>query len=160
MTGFGLFRTEGLDYAIPLNQIRRIVQEKEVYPLPGLPTDISFVLVHEGTLVPIFFLPCRGDRFGGTDTSSCYALVDSEYGLLAFATQPNSRIVAEHRGDLSVLSEPEQTWQTGTFRYQGHDYAVLNVDVLATEIARGNGLNCLTLSGTRRLNEEKTTAGR
>ncbi len=160
MTGFGLFRTNSLDYAIPLARICRIVQEKKVYQLPGLPAGIDFVLVYNTVLVPVLLSGSTVDTSWSADISPCYALVDSEYGLLAFATEPNSRIVAEHRGKLSVPSTKEQIWQTGTFSYQGRDYEILDVDVLATEIARGNGLNCLTLSGMRRLNEEETAAGR
>ena len=160
MTGFGLFRTSHLDYAIPLAQICRIVQEQNIYPLPGLPAGIHGVLVYATTLVPILLSDSAVDTSPSADNAPCFALVDSEYGLLAFATEPNSRIVAEHRGELSVPSATERTWRMGTFSYQGRDYEVLDVDVLATEIARGNGLNCLTLSGTRRLNEEETAAGR
>lgn len=160
MIGFGLFHTAHLDYAISLSQIRRVLPGKEVFPLPGLPSGIEFVLVYDGTLVPVLSLDPAVTLQVGTGSSLCYALVDSEYGLLAFVTQPTSRIVAEHRGKLAVLTATESAWQTGIFNYHGRDYAVINVDVLATEIARGNGLNCLILSGMRRLNEEETAAGR
>ena len=160
MTGFGLFRAADLDYAIPLAQIRRIVQEKEIYPLPGLPAGIDFILVYDGHLIPVLISVFATDKSWRADQPLCYALVDSEYGLLALATEPNSRIVAEHRGNLSIPSAKERAWQKGTFRYREREYHILDVDVLATEIARGNGLNCLTLSGTRRLNEEETAAGR
>ncbi|MFO7765563.1 MAG: chemotaxis protein CheW [Pelovirga sp.] len=160
MTGFGLFRAGDLNYAIPLVQIRRIVQEQVIYPLPGLPAGIDFVLIYDGNLVPVLFSAFAPDNSRSTDNSSCYALVDSEYGLLALATESSSRIVAEHKGELSVASTSKRPWQTGTFTYQGQDFDILEIDVLATEIARGNGLNDLALSGTRRLNEEETAAGR
>lgn len=160
MTAFGLFQTGELDYAVPLVQIRKIIQGKAIYTLPLLPAGVGHVLVHESTLVPIVLIGQLGDASVRSRKSEYYALVDSEYGPLAFATQPNSRIVADHKGTLSVPSEREEIWQIGTFYYQERAFKILDVDVLALEITRGNGSICLTLSGARRLNEEKTAAGR
>jgi chemotaxis signal transduction protein len=160
MTAFGLFQTAKLDYAVPLAQIRRIIQGNPVYPLPLLPAAVDHVLVHESTLVPIVFLGQPGDRMAGSFESECFVLVDTEYGSLAFVTQPNSRIIAAHKGILEVPRQREASWLVGTFYYQERTFNILDVDVLAMEITRGNGSICLTLSGARRLNEEEAAAGR
>jgi len=160
MNAFGLFQAGELDYAVPLVQIRKIIQGSAIYSLPLLPAGVDHVLVHESTLIPIV-LP--GQQDGGCVPSreaEYYLLVDSEYGSLAFATQANSRIIAVHKGTLSVPREREVSWQIGTFYYQERAFKILDIDVLAMEITQGNGLICLTLSGARRLNEEKATAGR
>jgi chemotaxis signal transduction protein len=160
MTAFGLFQTGKLDYAVPLMQIRRIIQGNTIYPLPFLPAGIDHVLVHESTLVPIVLFGQPGDRMAGSPESEYFVLVDSEYGTLAFASHANSRIISNHKGTLSVPHQREAPWQVGTFYYQERTYKILDVDVLAMEIARGNGSICLTLSGARRLNEEEAAAGR
>jgi len=160
MSAFGLFQTDQLDYAVPLVQIRRIIQGSTIYSLPLLPAGVDYVLVHESTLVPIVFPGQPGDRLVGSPETECFVLVDSEYGSLAFATQPNSRIIADHKGTLSVPRQREAPWQVGTFYYQERTFKILDVDVLAMEITRGNVPICLTLSGARRLNEEEAAAGR
>lgn len=160
MTAFGLFQTGKLDYAVPLVQIRRIIQGNTLYLLPLLPAGVDQVLVHESTLVPIVHFSQAGNRLTGSPESECFVLVDSEYGSLAFASQSNSRIIADHKGTLSVPRQREAPWQVGTFYYQERTFKILDVDVLAMEIARGNGSICLTLSGARRLNEEEAAAGR
>ncbi|MBD1399388.1 chemotaxis protein CheW [Pelovirga terrestris] len=160
MTAFGLFQTGKLDYAVPLIHIRRIIQGHTIYPLPLLPAGVDYVLVHESTLVPIVFFGQGRDRLTGSPESECFVLVDSEYGSLAFASQPNSRIIADHKGTLSVPRQRDAPWQVGTFYYQERTYHILDVDVLAMEITRGNGSICLTLSGSRRLNEEEAAARR
>ncbi len=160
MTAFGLFQAGELDYAVPLTQIRRMIQGNTIYPLPLLPAGVDYVLIYESTLVPIVFPGQTGDRVVGSPEAECFVLVDSEYGALAFATQPNSRIIADHKGTLSVPRQRKSPWQVGTFYYQERAFKILDVDVLAMEITRGNGSICLTLSGARRLNEEEAAAGR
>ncbi len=160
MTAFGLFHTGELDYAVPLAQIRKMIQGSAIYTLPLLPAGVDHVLVHESTLVPIVRIDQLGDGSAHSGKSEYYALVDSEYGPLAFATQANSRIIADHKGRLSVPREREVPWLIGTFYYQERAFNILDIDVLALEITRGNGSICLTLSGARRLNEEKAAAGR
>lgn len=160
MSAFGLFHAGDQDYAVPLAQIRKIVQGNTLFPLPLLPAGIDHVLVHESTLVPILLRRRDGNRLEHWSESEYYILVDSEFGSLALAAQPGSRIVADHKGILSVARERETAWQVGTFIYQERAYKILDVDVLAMEISRGNGSICLTLSGARRLNEEEAAAGR
>lgn len=160
MSAFGLFQTGELDYAVPLVLIRRLVHGSKSYPLPLLPAGVDHVLVHESTLIPIVLPRQQGDRIVRSPVSECYVLVDSEYGSLAFATEPNSRIIADHKGVLSVPRQREVPWQVGTFYYHKRAFKILDVDVLAMEITRGNGSICLTLSGARRLNEEEAAAGR
>ncbi len=160
MSAFGLFHTGDLDYAVPLTQIRKIVQGNMTFPLPLLPAGINHVLIYESTLVPIL-LPGRSvDTREHHPETECYVLVDSEYGLLAFVTQTNSRIVAEYKGSLACTCEREAPWQVGIFYYQNQAFKILDVDELAMGITRGNGSICLTLSGARRLNEEEAAAGR
>lgn len=160
MSSFGLFQAGEHDYAVPLAQIRKIIQGNILFPLPMLPAGIVHVLVHESTLVPILLRSQRDNREEYSSESESYVLVDSEFGLLAFATQPGSRIVANHKGTLLVAQERQTAWQVGTFSYQERAYIILDVDVLAMEISRGNGSIYLTLSGARRLNEEEAAAGR
>jgi len=158
MSAFGLFHAGDLDYAIPLAQIRKIVQGNMIFPLPLLPAGIDHVLIYESTLVPILLPGSSAGTLEHHPETECYVLVDSEYGLLAFVTQPNSRIVAEYKGSLAC--EREAPWQVGVFYYQKQAFKVLDVDELAMGLTRGNGSICLTLSGARRLNEEEAAAGR
>jgi chemotaxis signal transduction protein len=160
MSAFGLFHTGDLDYAVPLVQIRKIIQGSTIFPLPLLPAGINHVLVHQSTLIPVLLSSQSGNTLEHCSASDCYALVDSEYGPLAFVTQSGSRIVADHKGTLSVAGEREASWQVGTFYYQERTYKILDVDALALGIVRGNGSICLTPSGARRLNEEEAAAGR
>ncbi len=160
MISYGLFRVADLDYAVPLVQIRKIIRGNRFFSLPLLPAGIDHVLIYESTLIPILLPGLTDNRLDQCPASTDYVLVDSEYGLLAFATQPDSRIVADHKGTLAEVGEGVAAWRVGTFYYQERAYCILDVDVLALEILRGNGSICLTLSGARRLNEEEAAAGR
>lgn len=139
MTGYGLFRSGNMDYAFPLEQIRRIIQEAQLYLLPGLPAGVDFVLVHGSTLIPVLHAGDVTKCLKGAKSSSCFVLVDSEYGTLAFAAETNGRIVAEHKGSVFFPEVREVVWEMGTFSYQSRIYRILDVDVLAMEITQGDG---------------------
>lgn len=139
MTGYGLFSSCNVDYAFPLEQIRRIIQDVPLYLLPGLPAGVEYVLVHGTALVPVLHAGHVTKYIKGAKSSSCFVLVDSEYGTLAFAAEANGRIVAEHKGSVLFPEVRENVWEMGTFRYQSRVYRILDVDVLAMEITQGDG---------------------
>jgi len=51
---FIFYSVEGLRFALPLNQVIRVVQAAEVTPLPGAPDSIQGIINVQGDIIPVF----------------------------------------------------------------------------------------------------------
>ncbi len=99
MNRYGLFQSGGLNYAIPLLQIRKIVQGGTTYSLPRLPQSVPAVLVDAGELIPLLSLNLLREADGKLEhvQSGYLVLVESEYGAVALPAELNGKIVAEKK---------------------------------------------------------------
>jgi chemotaxis signal transduction protein len=139
MNRFGLFQLGSVNYAIPLLQIRKILQNVPTYPLPCLPQAVSAVLVDADRLVPVV----RLDRFfaeAGPDeiaASTHRVVVESNRGCLALPAQVNGRIVPAHKGTVVAKKDEERALVAGGFRFREILYHRLDINVLAETMMQG-----------------------
>lgn len=132
MNRFGLFRGLGVDYAIPLQRLVRILPRQQCYLLPKLPEAIAGVVIGDGQLIPQIdlaqLLPCAGDENG---LSAYQVLVESECGTLALLAEQSCGIVADSKGEVVAVEEPMARWIVAVFHFQGKIFQVLDIDSLA-----------------------------
>ena len=154
MKRFGLFRTGSLGYAVPIEQLRKILQGATTYRLPRLPEPVGAVLVDGGELVPLLNL--QGLMAGASVLPDCLpsgyqVLVDSEYGPVALPAEATGRIVPEQKGELAAVAEELDSWVSGEFQYRDEKYKILDIDFLAIEMTQGFWRDQPDTCGTRRL---------
>jgi len=152
MKRFGVFQVDHLNYAISLQQIKKIIQDAETFLLPRLPRAVSSVLVDEQQLVPVLDLGLLCGAKSITDpTSPTYqVLVESEYGTVALPAALNGKIVTEKKGILSRAAESKMSWMTREFTYQNIKYKILDINFLAVELTQNFWRNQSDTSGARR----------
>lgn len=138
MNRYGLFQSGGLNYAIPLLQIRKIVQGGTTYSLPRLPQSVPAVLVDAGELIPLLSLNLLREADGKLEhvQSGYLVLVESEYGAVALPAELNGKIVAEKKGTRTVGSESREAWVSGEFTFQNKQYKILDINFLAIEMTQ------------------------
>ena len=132
MNRFGLFRSGGLDYAIPLVRLIRVLPAGCCHFLPRLPPGVTGVVVDSGKLIPQVdlarLLPGSGDP--GRPTAY-QVLVESECGTLALPAEQSYGIVAEQKGKLVSTGEPAALGLGNEFYFQEKVFQVLDIDCLA-----------------------------
>ena len=137
MTRYGLFGLGLEGYAVPLLQLRKIVYQVTGYLLPRLPAAVSEVLVDEGRLVPLLSLPFLTPDGGSASRTAQYKVfVESEAGVVAFPADMTCGIVAENKGVLLFPVEERVPGIVGTFKAQGKEFKILDIDFLAIEMTQ------------------------
>ena len=138
MTRFGLFGCCQIDYAVPLLQLCKVVHGKNGFLLPGIEKTVVEVLVDDGRLIPLLFLPglSHGDS-GVARTAEYKIIVESEAGLIAFSADRTFGVVAENKGEILDSGENGIVGVAGNFKYKGKVFSILDVDFLAIKLTRG-----------------------
>ncbi len=140
MSRYGLFRFGGLNYAISLLHVQKILQNVKSYTLPRLPGAVSAVLVDDDQLVPVLDLAqvFGVDYHQESSVHSFQVVVESEYGVVALPSDMTGRIVAEEKGTLStIVAEKKELGTVGMFVYQNEEYNILDINFLAIEMTQG-----------------------
>jgi len=138
MKRFGLFQLGRFYFAIPLLQLRKIVQDAAAYPLPHLPQSVSAVLIDEEKLIPLLNLElfCGAKTQPEMMSTGYQVLVETEYGTVALPADLNGKIVAEKRGSIIHESNSKEAWVVGEFNFQNIDYKILDINFLAIEMTQ------------------------
>ncbi len=138
MSRFGLFSAGALSFAIPLLQIKKILQDSRPFALPCLPATVTGVLVDEDRLVPVLDVGLLHDNGTCSEKSYLYhVLVESEYGTLALPADLSVRIVSEQKGTITTALKEYPPWVVGIFYCQEMKHFILNIDFLAIEMTQG-----------------------
>jgi len=150
MSRFGLFHYRGIDFAIPLEKLRRILHDQRVFLLPRLPEAVFGVLVDNGRLFPVLdlFLVTAGER--GTTRSEYMVLLESEYGVLAIPADQTCGVVSEPKGTAVPADEGAASWLIGHFLLLDKRFQILDIDILASLLARDSSLLKSDTGGARR----------
>jgi len=131
MNRFGLFCSSGIDFAVPLASLVKILPGEHCYRLPKLPRSIVGVVVENGQLIPQLdlsqLLPCIGDK---GDVAEYQVFVDSECGTLALEATRSCGIVAEQKGRV-VVQGPPVHGIAGEFHFHERIFQILDIDCLA-----------------------------
>ena len=132
MNRFGLFRGSGIDYAIPLQRLVRILPDEQCYLLPKLPQAVTGVVVVDEQLIPQLdlarLLQCSADD---GEPTAYQVLVESECGTLALPAVQTCGIVAGQKGEVVVAEDPVAHGLAGEFHFHGRIFQILDIDCLA-----------------------------
>lgn len=132
MNRFGLFCGDGIDYAVPLARLVKVLPARHCYLLPNLPVVIGGVIVADGELVPRLELSRMLVCVVGAIRPAAYqVLVESECGTLALPAERPCGIVAEQKGEVLPLPEPAARGLLGEFRFKQKKFQILDLDSLA-----------------------------
>ncbi len=132
MIRYGLFRFGSLTYAVPLLRMCKIVHCQGGFRLPRLPEAVAEVLIDSGELIPVLKLPAQGLLENETARTVEYkVLAESEAGRIALPAAETCGIVAENKGEISNSVEDLLVGVAGVFKYQGKEYNILDVDLMA-----------------------------
>jgi hypothetical protein len=131
---FGLFSCGSFNYAVPLDLLKKILQGTPVYKLPLRSGGFVKVLVVDNVAVPVLELyPYVGVEPRAAEGPHYQAILDSEYGQIALVSDLPGRITA--KGECLSSDADSPSWIVGKYSFQDENYAILNIDSFAMEMA-------------------------
>ncbi len=138
MKRLGLFHVGCFAYAVPLEQVEKILQGAKLFKLPRLPRAVAEVLVDAGQMIPLFdFVKMFGDlALPAQNEPICQVLVSTEYGVVALPANVAGQIVATSKGR-EFQSADNVIGGVGNFIYLNEEYNILDINYLALEMAQG-----------------------
>jgi len=138
MKRFGLFYCQALSFALPLEQLDKIVQGVSLFKLPLLPSSVPAVLVDNREIVPVLHpVDKKGMAAAGVEGFPCYAIVKTDAGRLALPVSQVNRIVSELKGTYESFPENPNLRVAGVFTYGNGKFDILNIEYLAREMTQG-----------------------
>lgn len=153
MNKVGIFHFCDFAFAVPLEQIKKILQNAKQYNLPCLPSVASCVLVDDNSLVPLFdSVNVYGVNSSQFEVDSGYqVLVSTEYGVVALPANLAGKIVATSKGEiLELTADTDVFGAVGKFLYDNDEYNILDINYLAIEMTHGIWHNQPDTGGARR----------
>ena len=140
MNRFGLFRFAGLDYAVSLVRLIKVLPAGCCHFLPRLPPGVTGVVVDSGKIIPQVNLARMFDGSGASGGAVAYqVLVESECGTLALPAEQSCGIVAEQKGGLVVTRQQAAWGLVSEFYFQEKVFQVLDIDSLAIGLIEDTG---------------------
>ncbi len=139
MKRFGLFCCHSLSFALPLEQLDKIVQGVPLFRLPRLQPCIAAVLVDNEEIVPVLHPDCLGSTCSseGHGAYPYYVLVLSDSGRFALPASQVHRIVSEVRGRYEPCPDNEDPGITGMFTQGDRRFDILNIEYLVLAMTQG-----------------------
>ncbi len=124
----------GRNFSLPVEQIRHILQEPELFPLTGLCSGLSGVFMFSDEIIPMVSGDILSDLGPYRAGKSCYTIVyQSDYGVVGLPVESSVKIVDESEGSYSDTPPEEETAVVNQFfTYQDFSYPVLDVDKMLT----------------------------
>ena len=152
MKKIGLFRIGEFAFAVPLEQILKILQDATQYTFPCLPSVISGVIVNDDSLVPLFdSVKVYGGSAPQGGGAGYQVLVSTEYGVVALPANLSGKIVATTKGEVvEFTTDPDVVGAVGKFLYASDEYYILDVNYLAIEMTQGIWQSQPDTDGARR----------
>ena len=153
MKRYGLFRTGEFQFAIPLEQIQKVIQYAKQFQLPRLSKAVSAVLVDDGQIIPSFDFVHMFGKVSFQNKSGCgyQVLVTSEYGPVALPANISGKIVSAVKGEMLTTTDTETiVGVVGKFKYQSEEYNILDINCLVVEMTQGIRQDLPDTGGARR----------
>ena len=124
----------GRNFSLPVECIRHILQEPEVFPLAGLCRGLAGVFLFADDIVPMISADILSDIGPYRTGKSSYTIVcQSEYGAVGLPAESSVRIVDESEGNYSEAPpEEESAVVSRFFSYEDFRYPVLDVEKMLT----------------------------
>ena len=124
----------GRNFSLPVERIRHILQEPELFSLTGLCNGLSGVFLFSDEIIPMVSADILSDLGPYRPGKGCYTIVyQSDYGVVGLPVETSVKIVDEIDGSYSdAPPEEESAVVNQFFTYQGFDYPVLDIDKMLT----------------------------
>ena len=103
MTGkVALLLFAGRNFSLPVERVRHILQEPELFPLTGLCNGLSGVFMFDDEIIPMVSSDILSDLGPYRPGRSSYTIVyQSDYGVVGLPVESSVRIVDEIDGSYS-----------------------------------------------------------
>jgi hypothetical protein len=123
-----------LNYAVPLEFLKKILQRQPAFRLPLTARESISILIDGKVAVPLLDLGRGvGSAQRGELEPGYQAVLESRQGPLALMSDIPGRITSKGERLPGVDADP--SWVSGNYRYLDVVYAILNIDGLAMEMA-------------------------
>jgi chemotaxis signal transduction protein len=124
----------GRNFALPVEQIRHIVQEPEVYPLVQLCKGLSGVFLFADEIIPLISGEILSDLGPYKAGKNSYTIVyQSDYGVVGLPVESAVKIVDALDGVTTDASHDDESVVVSQFfEYQEFSYPVLDIEKLLT----------------------------
>lgn len=124
-------------FALKVEEIKLILQEPKIYPLPLLPPDVIGMLLYDGEAVPLL-KPGRFLAAPAVDLSSSPYIVvcGTEFGAAGLPVDKILHIVDRRKGRLKdEQAVPGSTTPSRTFVYDQVRYPLLDIGYIVAELS-------------------------
>ena len=127
----------GRNFSLPVDRIRHILQEPDVFSLVSLCKGLSGVFMFDEEIVPMISAGILSDLGPYTAGKSSYTIVyQSDYGVVGLPVESAVKIVDCIDGEFTDASpEEESVVVSQFFTYQDFSYPILDIDKLLTLLA-------------------------
>jgi purine-binding chemotaxis protein CheW len=88
-----VFRLGGEEYGIEISQVREIIREREITPMPRQPSYVEGVLNVRGTIIPVVNLKKRFKLSGDLTQHPHTIIVESGDGLVGLLVEAVSEVI-------------------------------------------------------------------
>ena len=124
----------GRNFSLPVERIRHILQEPELFPLPALCSGLSGVFLFADEIVPMVSADILSDLGPYRPGKGNYTIVyQSDYGTVGLPVETSVKIVDGSEGRFSnAPPEEESAVVSQFFNYQDFGYPVLDIDKMLT----------------------------
>lgn len=129
-----LIQFGGRNFSLPVECIRHILQEPEVFTLAGLCRGLSGVFLFADDIVPIISADILSDLGPYRAGKNSYTIVcQSEYGIVGLPVESSVRIVEESDGNVEdAPAEEESAVVSRFFSFEGFRYPILDLEKMLT----------------------------
>jgi chemotaxis signal transduction protein len=124
----------GRNFSLPVDRIRHILQEPELFRLPALCNGLAGAFMFAEELIPMVSADILSDLGPYRPGKGNYTIVyQSDYGVVGLPVETSVKIVDESDGSYRHAPlEEESAVVSQFFNYQDFDYPVLDVDKMLT----------------------------
>ena len=124
----------GRNFSLPVDRIRHILQEPEIYSLVSLCKGLSGVFMFDEEIVPMISGDILSDLGPYTAGKNSYTIVyQSDYGVVGLPVESAVKIVDNIDGEITNASPDEESVVVSQFfAYQDFSYPILDIDKLLT----------------------------
>lgn len=126
----------GREYALPIERIRHILAEPEIFPLIRLRTGFAGVFLFGESVIPQL-QPAAIPSMDAFDTVAApYTVIcQSDYGEVGLPVDRAVRIVDVDEGALvPAPPDTEPAWSSQVFCWRDLSYPLLDIDILVAQL--------------------------
>ena len=97
-----VFRLGGEDYGIEISQVREIIRDREITPMPSQPAYVEGVLNVRGIIIPVINMKKRFGLTGDLTSHPHTIIVESDDGLVGLLVETVSEVIRVPRDHIHL----------------------------------------------------------